>query len=217
MVLGVIFAYRTITNNDITQVSDDSQFVTYIPPNLNEDVLVSIKSEVDKLERQLKDLPDDPSDKYNLYLGLAQNYLTLGELSKSRDAYIWAADLFPKDANIRYSLSQVYLQMKDYDNVVRYIDEAIALEPIEVEFWRFKLTYAEQQLGISEGELREMYEEAIESTQRNVDMVTFYAAYLSRVGDLENSVAQWKFAKQLYPGGAEIFDREIQKIQDRVR
>lgn len=152
-------------------------------------------------------------DRFNLNKTIANNYYVIGEYQKAKEAYAKAANLIGDDASLWFSLASMEIQMRDYAAAGSHIETALTLEPGNAEFWRTKLDIVTQFQRLSPEQIQSQFDKAKTSTQDSPDILSYYAKYLEKQGDVAGAIAQWEKAAQVNPEGAAVYKTEIEELK----
>ncbi len=100
-------------------------------------------------------------------------------------------------STIDYFLAHAYYNKQDYANAIRYIDDAIKLQPENADYHRMKASYLHDS-GELEKALKEL-NNAIELDPENALYYSFKAAYLSDMDQDDEALATYLHSYQLAP------------------
>lgn len=111
------------------------------------------------------------------------------------------------------SYAQLLFTMGAREGALPYIDDAIMLAPETPELWRLKIDMLSE---IHKNDLKAVdsaYLDAIEATDNHIDVITMYAASLSRQGRKEEAINYWKLAQTVLPSRTNIYQQEIDSLK----
>ena len=64
--------------------------------------------------------------------------------------------------------------------------------------------------------MKKIYTQALSATGSNVNIVTFYAQFLEKIGDLKGAKAQWQKAIQINPSGKKDYQAEVTRLDKLI-
>jgi tetratricopeptide (TPR) repeat protein len=159
-------------------------------------------AEVDGL---LRDRFDDASDPEILFIGGSQIYMTHGEMEPAQQLIEEGLEQYPESEKIRFQLGAVFERKKDYGAAERVFKELLQSDPDQADVLNY--------IGYMLAELGVRLDEALEYTQRAVELDPYNGAYLDSLGwvhymrgDLDQAELYLKRAANLNRGDAVILE-----------
>lgn len=150
---------------------------------------------------------------YSLYIDLGLNSYALGNLKAAKEAYLQAMDIAPNHPGVWVAIYPVYRDMYDYDNARAAIKKAVSLNPRDWNTWRNYLELEQYQFHATTEQLEKLYQEALEKTNYDINVLTVYAKFLEeQKGDLRSALNNWKIALQQQPNN-QLFKDEIKRLE----
>jgi len=153
----------------------------------------------------LQERLEDSSDPEVLFIGGSQIYMTDGELELAQEFIEEGFERYPDSPKIRFQLGAVYERKKDYAAAEREFKELLKAEPDQADVLNY--------IGYMLAELGVRLDEALEYTQRAVELDPYNGAYLDSLGwvyymrgDLDQAEIYLKQAADLNRGDAVILE-----------
>lgn len=209
--LGVVVAVVLVWG--LSQVKrDQSDTAERKRVNLSDEQRQALEAEVTDAENQIASLPANVSaeDRYRLHVKLASAKYNLGlyeeavaVLDKVRDENQNQPALWQ-----RYAL--IYRDMGDLVKARENARRAVDLDKTVPQYW---ITYLEVSVNESAETLKSSYQEALQSTENNIGLITAYAKFLETIGDESGAIEQWRRAAEVFPAGKADYDAEIARLQ----
>lgn len=210
-VAGVVYFY----DGDSTQLKKEA--ITYRDPNLTVEEVALMNQRVADIQKKL-DMASSDEEKYKAHMQLGFEYLPLGEYEKAREQYLKASSILPDNPTPWAELYVVERNMQDYENARFHLEKAIELNPVNVQYWRWRIELERDYFTASNDMLDALHKEGLDKTGQNIDMIVLYAYFLEeRKNDLLGAVQMWKKANELNPEDKVIYDEEITRIQEKLK
>lgn len=196
----------------------NEQRITYKDPQLTEEQKKVFLDKIAKSEAELTEFSSESKkeDVYQRYLAIASNYVPLGEFAKAQAWYLKAGKLLPQYPLPWYAVAVVESDMREYSSAEMHIDKAIALDPANPEYWRFKIDL-KKSLGADAETMEALFAEAQKSTSDHVDILTVHAKYLGDQDNIVPAVKLWRAAIEKNPEARASYEAEIKKLQQKVQ
>jgi serine/threonine protein kinase/tetratricopeptide (TPR) repeat protein len=158
-----------------------------------------------------KALKADPNSALACY-GIAAVRRRQGRMQEAAEYFRKALDLDPRSQNLASQYAETCQLVRDYDNALRLIDQAIRLDPSAPEFRNRKVS-----ILISAGDLagaRKAYEEGVRVAPGNVDNDRWDAGFVVRAysGDLEGALRRIREID--WTDGQSQFDYEPRQLRE---
>ncbi len=214
-VVGSIFLVRS-RSQDSGIVEQPKNVILSRDLGLTDQEKQASNERISVLENKLK-AANKEEEKYTLELQLGFEYFAIGEYSKSRSHHLEASKIMPQNPTPYAELYVVESSMGDYENAKRHIQKAIELNPSNAQYWKWIITLRTDIFKDSPDEIKNYYIDALAKTNSHVDILTAYAQFLEKQGDVVSAVAQWKKAKEINPEQSTIYDTEITRIQNMLK
>lgn len=215
LVLATVLVWLLLRKPDVTA----APIVDYRDPQLTQEQKQSFLDRIAIQEEVLaKFSSDDKSaEKYQTLLLLGSENLPVGELKKARDYYLAAAMLFPNEPEPHFGAATADRARNNFSEAEKQIQTTLELKPANTDYWRFYLELGEYHLNFTPERMTAYIEDAIAKTNNHPDIYTWAAGHYKRKGDLVKAVTFWNKAKESYPDGAHIYDREINALLEQIR
>lgn len=94
------------------------------------------------------------------------------------------------------------------------LDKAIALAPLNADYWKWKLLLLDQTTDMPYEAIVSVYDEAIRqvTTGYRVNIVTQFAGIAESNGRINDAIAQWELAKKIVPTNKDMYQAEIDRL-----
>lgn len=161
-----------------------------------------------------KDLSGDNTGKFNTAMRNAQIAFGAGKYGKSI-AYYNEALLYIKSDKVYSGLFITYGAKKDWTSARKAIDAAIELNPLNADYWIWKLSLLDEQTDSSFTDLKKIYEEGLVKIdpRKRADLTTHFAGIAENNAQKAEAIALWEKAKQINPSKSSIYQAEIDRLQ----
>ncbi len=155
-------------------------------------------------------------DKYNLLETKGVNLYGLGRLEDARKV-LEEAIKFKPDLLAAYTvLAQVETEMMDYKAALTTFESALKISPVNATLWKKYIQLQTDQFKADNNKIDSIYQDALNKTiingVPNVDIVTSYASWLEKSGDLAKAKEYWQKAITINDSGKKAYDAEIKRI-----
>ncbi|MBI5530195.1 MAG: hypothetical protein HY918_01715 [Candidatus Doudnabacteria bacterium] len=146
------------------------------------------------------------------YIYLGQEYYGLGELEMSKQMYERALAQSPKAEQAMVGLVIVYQEAGDKSAALAAIEPAILNKTKTADIW---LRYIQMRIeeGAAAVNINSIYNDALNATDRSVDILSSFAQYQEQNGNLKDSLALWQEALKKDPKNSS-FENEIAKLKN---
>jgi tetratricopeptide (TPR) repeat protein len=146
-----------------------------------------------------------------LYM-LAANQQLLGKYGASKKTLEGILGL-GENAPILQSYASLLLRIGEPQAALRYINDAINVDPSELNFWITRIDIERVLYKNNLGALDATFQLALKKSQNNIDIVTLYARYLSEdMHQYAKAKTYWQKAMALNPGATSIYQSEIDQL-----
>lgn len=147
----------------------------------------------------------------NVNIFIAQQYYGLGELQKAKEAYEEALRVYPNFEQALVGLSLVYGEAEKYEDAKSVLRQALDKNIGSPELWtRYIDSFKVKDYNFEE--IKNLYEQALEKTQRNIDVLTQAAVFYEQQKDFKKAIEFWEEAGEKNPAGKELYKREIERL-----
>lgn len=198
----------------------EKQYKTQVPVELTEQQRAEIEKNITVTEGKLEaskkqNVPDQ--EVFNLYMQLGSYEYSRGNLIGARDAYLKAGELNPKGAGVWAGLFPVYRDMGDLDGAEGALKKTLSLNSKDWNIWRAYIDFEQYQRQASIDQLNKIYQDALEGTHTDINIVTVYAQFLEeQKHDLQSALNLWKIALLQQPNN-QLFKDEIKRLEDLIK
>lgn len=195
----------------------NDNLILKVERNLSENDIIFLDKRIKKYEAEVLMFNDKTSliDKVNIYFMLSADYRTLGEYGKAKELLEKAMTLDQKNSNLMQVYSSLLAVMGDKTSALLYIDKAIILYNKESNYWLWKIDL-EKDKGTESDKLESVYKNALDATGDDLNIVTVYAQFLEKKGDLQGAIEQWESAITKNPNGQNLYQAEIDRITQKL-
>lgn len=148
----------------------------------------------------------------NVNIFIAQQYYGLGDLQKAKEAYEEALKIFPNFEQALVGLSLVYGEAEKYEEAKNVLKQALDKNSESPELWvRYIDSFKVKDFNSEE--IQNLYEQALDKTQRNIDVLTQAAVFYEQQKDFKKAIEFWEEAGEKNPAGLELYKREIERLK----
>jgi tetratricopeptide (TPR) repeat protein len=155
-------------------------------------------------------------ERFEILVYKGQQLAALGKLAEARDTYWVAVSQNGSNASAYTSLGNVFVEMNDYEQAQQAYRRAIELRPQNADFWLRYIVFEKEKMATSKEVLNSYYLDALGKTTNNIDIITSYATWLEKVGDISKSIEYWQKAVELNPGNKALYKAEITRLQKNL-
>ncbi|MBX4191379.1 MAG: hypothetical protein KW804_01100 [Candidatus Doudnabacteria bacterium] len=156
-------------------------------------------------------------EKFGWQMQVGYNLSALGKLYDAENAFKQAIELKPDEQTGYSALFQVQYDRGNYEEANKNIKTAIEKDEKNPDLRRKYIFLQQDKLNASNEKLDQLYIEALRATDSNVDIITVYAEYLERVGNLPKAIEYWKQAITLNSKNKALYQAEIVRIEKLVK
>lgn len=167
-------------------------------------------------DQYIADAKDDQA-KFDALFYKGAQLQALGKLAEARDVFLIAANVEPENYNIYVSLYLVFLDMTDYKSAETNIKKSIEKKSVNADAWKRYILLEVEKFQMPDVEIRKLYAQALQQAQPNIDVITDYAVYLEKVGDLEGAKEYWQKAIEAYPVNKVLYQQEIERLEKKTQ
>lgn len=189
-----------------------------VPRNLTNEQRAIYETRLSNLDIKIGEAKDD-NERYNFYMEKGFNLYGLGKLAESKDWYVKASELSPNDYTSFVALYQTQLDMNDNKGAKASIKKALTLKNDDPDVWKKYIDLEVYRFKLSNEKIKALFVEALNSTSTSasrVDVITHYAVYLEKIGELDGAIIQWQRAAELDAGLKTQFEAEISRLQTKL-
>ena len=151
--------------------------------------------------------------KFDLYSQLGFAEYGLGNLEASKGYFEQAIRISSDQYGVHLGLFQTLVEMQDNQGAEDSIKQAISIKPQDPDFWRKYIQLEIDRFHAADDQINVLFEEALNKTQSHIDVVTFYATWLEKVGNLHRAKELWQAAIEINPDKKAIYQQEIKRLE----
>lgn len=175
-----------------------------------------------RLADNAKGLADAKTDdeRYNWLLDKGNSLYGLGRLAEAEQVFQEAVKLKPDKPAGFVSLYTARNDRRDYKGALESIKKASSLSPGSAEIWRKYIQLEIDKFNPTKEFVKALFNESLTKTQvylSQIDIVTFYASWLGKVGDYSEAIQYWQKAIELNPAEKTLYQGEINQIQAKIQ
>lgn len=163
------------------------------------------------VEKRLLESKDEQT-KFDLLMFKGFQLQGLGKLGEAATVFLEAAGTKPGNYDVYISLHLVYLEAGEYKTARQYILKSISLKADNTNSWNRYILLEKERFNSSYDHIDPIYQEALEKTGNNIDMLVTYARFLDESGKTERSIEYWKKAAEANPASKNLYQEEIDRL-----
>lgn len=182
---------------------------SYLTPENEELTREKITNYQTRLESP--ELDGDVSTKTGLYVALAANYQLLGEYENMLAAINEAVILNPREQGVVRTYSEMLYRVGDYKGALEQADRAVAIAPANSQPWLWRLEL-ERNLLVNQLDAAPLYEQALEATQYDQEIMVNFAEFYEWNGEKEASISVWEDLAERFPDQAEVYRAKAEEL-----
>ncbi len=173
------------------------------------DKIAKAKDYLNSLNRKQANYQDE---QFNAYVYIGQQYFGLGKLGQAKEYFDKALSLRPKDEQAVVGLVNVFQEVGRVSAALELLKNALDINPKNYALW---LRYIElrENSGAAIQEVDQLYQQALDKTENYTDIVTKYAEFQERQGNLNAAIKLWQQAAVQYPQSAALYQSEIRRLE----
>ncbi|MBX4204973.1 MAG: tetratricopeptide repeat protein [Candidatus Doudnabacteria bacterium] len=194
----------------------NESFVKEINRNLSAGDRKIFEDRVADAKQKLASTQTD-DERFGWQMQIGYNLEALGTLSEAQEAFEQAGKIKPDEATSYAALSQVQQERGNYEGAKESIKTAISKQSTNPQYWKNYAQLEIQYLHASNDIISALYSEAVVKTNNNIDIITTYADWLEKAGNLQGSKEYWQKAIVINPAGKKIYQAEIDKINKQLK
>jgi tetratricopeptide (TPR) repeat protein len=198
------------------QENYEASFVKEINRNLSPEDRKIYEDRIAEADRKLAEAQSD-TERYNLLMQKGFNLYGLGSLTAAKDVFNQANELNPNDSTALVALYQTQVDMNDPKGALKSIQAALKLKENDPDIWKKYIVLQEEKFNLGNDRISALYSEALVKTNTHINMVTAYAVWLEKVGNLQSSKEYWQKAIELNPNNKATYEAEIKRIDQKMQ
>lgn len=152
--------------------------------------------------------------KFNEAVALAREQFVAGDYAKAISYYHQALEY--KNSDVIYSgLFAIYNAQGEVVKAKQAIDTAIALNPSFTDHWVSKLYFLDEKTDSTFADLKAVYEEGMDKVDpiTKVNLVLGFTRITEQNGEIDEAIALWEKAIELFPANTSIYQAEIDRLR----
>lgn len=210
IVVVVLVVTKKMPENSPSNTGD--QIVKERLVNLSGDERKLLESQLAGYTEQIKGLSGDSfvDQRDALSLKIAGVEYKLGKYQDAVDTLSKVSEAKQKEPRIWALYTNIYKDMGDKVKALDSAHRALEMDKENPSFWMAVLDLS---TDIPNDEQKKNYENAINRTDNNVDIITSYAKFLEKIGDKPGAILMWQKAGQLDDKDKATYDAEVKRLQ----
>lgn len=205
----MIFFYSSkpkevVNNNEITENQ--------------EEVLSNEQNEED--EQSVVLTPDNTltsqeiNTKFNTAMSNASNAFIKADYNLAISYYNEALS-YKKYEGTYAGLYNVYLTQKQWLKALDAINNAININPLLGDYWKWKILVLDEGMKSNFSELKKVYDEGYPKvkTEEKINLITYFARLAGNKGYKSDAISAWQKAIELNPGMKAVYQAEIDALK----
>lgn len=211
IIIIVILGIKHKTNSN-SEGSDGNKVVSEQLVNLSAEERKLVESQLAGYQEQVKSLDGDAlkKDREAVYYKIAGAQYKLGKYQNAIDTLDRISSEGRAQSRVWGLYANIYQDMGNKDKAKEAAKEALALDKENPDLW---LQVIELSEGVSNDDIKKMYEDAINRTDQNAEVITSYAKFLEKIGDKPGAILMWQKAGQVDSKDKAQYDAEISRLQ----
>lgn len=216
LIIGGVYYAKTkkamapdrVDDQEIPILNENNNFIS----NENENTLINQEENSETIDNK-SSIAKENKLKFNTAMNNAMIAFGKGEYDKSI-IYYNEALTFIKSDKAYSGLFITYGAKKDWANAKIAIDKAIELNSLNTDFWIWKMQLLDEQTGTSFIDLKKIYTDGLSKVdpKTKINLVTSFARIAENNGEIEEAIAIWGYAKEIYPVNSLIYQQEIDRL-----
>lgn len=156
-------------------------------------------------------------DDYDVFLGLGNDYTSLGEGKTAYNNYNEAIKIHPKKALVYVNLGVLMAQMHAYYTAADAYAKAVAVEPTSLPYHTARLTYLTEQFPKDNPRILAAFTDASNQFGDTPAVLSIEARWLTSIGRYADAIKAWQTVKTLSsPDRQTSIDAEIARLQAKL-
>lgn len=156
-------------------------------------------------------------ERYDWLLDQGDNLYGLGRLADAEDAFQEAMELKPDMLAAYVRLFNVQVDRTNYKGAIKNIKKALDLRLENPDLWKKYIQLEIDKFNATNEQIKSLYSDALLNAKSNIDILTSYAAWLEKVGDLQKAKEYWQQAITINPDGKPIYQAEIDRLEKLIK
>lgn len=211
---GIVYVVSQMNNaKEVAVVAPSGEEIKKREVSLSGEERQQLEARVSELEQEIQALPADATAeaRFQPHLRLASSHYGLGNYEQAIATLDKIANENQDKGRVFALYSNIYRDMGNIEKARENARKALDLEKDNPAYW---LAYINLSADQKTDDVKAWYEEAVQSTETNLDVVTSYAKFLEAIGDKQGAIAQWQKAGEINPEKKAEYDAEIQRLQN---
>jgi len=153
-------------------------------------------------------------DDYDLYNGIANDYMLLGNGKTAYQYYNRSIQIHPKKGLAYTNLAHLMVQLRAYYTASDAYAKAVTVEPGMLEYHLARLNFLTQQFPKNNLLVSSAFVDASKQFGDNASILAIEAQWLTSLGKYSDAIKAWQTAKKLSPGkDTTAIDAEIARLK----
>lgn len=151
--------------------------------------------------------------KFNTAMDQAQSAQLKGDYTLALKYYNQAL-VYRKNDNVYAGIYTIYLNQKNWTKAIEAVDQAIKINPLNADYWNWKILVMDQGLNASYSELKKVYDTGYPQikSEEKVNLVVKFASLSAIKGQKSEAISLWKKAIELNPTASISYQAEIDAL-----
>jgi len=156
-------------------------------------------------------------DDYDLYIGMGNDYVLLGDGKSAYQNYNRAINIHPKKGLAYANVGHLMIQLGAYATAADAYATATAVEPWVLEYHIERLTYLTRQFPTDNTRIATAFADAEKQFGDTAPILAIKAEWLTGLKRYADAITTWERAKLLSPGkDTSAIDTEIARLKTKL-
>ena len=202
--------------NESNKPAEDDKFIKTVERNLSTADRKIFEDRLVEAQNKLTASKTD-EERFGWQMQIGYNLQALGRLGQAQDAFEQAIRLKSDDYSGLTALFQVQIDRSDNEGALVSIKTALDKSPNNPDLWRKYIQLETEKFNPSNDSLNNLYLEALSKTNDSVNIITVYAQFLEKVGEVTKSIEYWQKAIDANPASKKLYQTEIDRINKLLK
>ena len=207
VIVLVFFVYKNSkkTNSTVQEVSNITDNQTTTPP---------VESKNAQATNTQVVTVDHNSKEFNTAMASGRDAMLKNDYPSAINYYNQAISYNKNDSAPYIGLYTIYLNQKDWQKALDYVNKAIVISPMFGDYWNWKILVMDQGLNKSYAELKVVYDQGYPKirTEEKVNLVTKFAMVAESHNQKDEAIKLWQKAIEINSSKKDIYQAEIDRL-----
>lgn len=129
--------------------------------------------------------------------------------------YYQQALSYKKEDTVYSGIFTTYSAQGEWGKAITALDSAMKLNPQFTDYYIWKIGVLNEQTSANYQDLKKIYTEGLSKVdpKTKINLITYFATVAENVGQKNEAISLWTYAKNLFPENSSIYQAEIDRLK----